>query len=159
MIFKKVAKRTNLNFTNDGTDFEIVHMFPYLGIVFFSTWGSFFNFQTNDALTGQALKAIFKLKLYMQKFTELHYFRYTSHPNSKFTDLESGILLKKLKNIHVHFCKSLLGVRLPTQNSFIYHDLSTMTLRNTCLTKITNYWFKIIKKMIVKKLKKFILWC
>ena len=47
---------------------EIVNKFFYLGISF-STGGSFT--ETHKTLSGQALKAIFKLNQYLYKFTDL----------------------------------------------------------------------------------------
>ena len=47
---------------------EIVNKFVYLGISF-STGGSFT--ETHKTLSGQALKAIFKLNQYLYKFTDI----------------------------------------------------------------------------------------
>ena len=69
MIFKKGgANKRNLSFTYSRVVIEIVKKFAYLGVVF-TTGGSFS--EMHDALSGQALKAIYKLKLYVNKFTDL----------------------------------------------------------------------------------------
>ena len=52
----------------DGNKIEIVKKFVYLGITF-TTWGSF-N-ETHKTLSGQGLKAIFKLNQYLYHFTDL----------------------------------------------------------------------------------------
>ena len=60
MIFRKEGTlRRNLNFEYNGENIEIVKKITYLGIVF--TTGSAFS-ETHEALSGQTLKAIFKLK-------------------------------------------------------------------------------------------------
>jgi len=35
----------------------------------------------------------------------------------------------KLENIHMHFCKSILGVRSQTNNNFIYGELGRYPFR------------------------------
>ena len=62
MVFRKggrLGRNTKLSF--NGTEIEFVNKFTYLGIVF-TPRGSFE--QTFEALSGQALKAIFKMKSY-----------------------------------------------------------------------------------------------
>ena len=60
VIFRKGgANKRNLSFTYSGVVIEIVKKFTYVGVVF-STGGSFS--ETHDAFSGQALKAIYKLK-------------------------------------------------------------------------------------------------
>ena len=60
MIFRKGGTlRRNLNFKYDNKDIEIVKFFTYLGVIF-TTGGPFY--ETHEALSGQALKAIVKLK-------------------------------------------------------------------------------------------------
>ena len=63
MVFRKggILPR-NLSFTFQGNMIEIVNKFVYLGISF-STGGSFT--ETHKTLSGQALKAIFKLNQYL----------------------------------------------------------------------------------------------
>ena len=48
-------------------DIDMVNKFTYLSVVF-TTRGSFS--ETHDTLAGQALKAIFKLKSLVNKFTD-----------------------------------------------------------------------------------------
>ena len=60
MIFRKRGTvRRDLKFMYAGKEIEIVKKFSYLGVVF-TTGGSFHA--THEALSGQAPKAIFKLK-------------------------------------------------------------------------------------------------
>ena len=69
MVFRKrgILPR-NLSFTFQGNMIGIVNKFVYLGISF-STGGSFT--ETHKTLSGQALKAIFKLNKYLYKFTDI----------------------------------------------------------------------------------------
>ena len=67
MIFREGGTlRRNLNFEYNGENIEIVKNFTYLGVVF--TTGRSFS-ETQEALSGQAPKAIFKLESYVNKFT------------------------------------------------------------------------------------------
>ena len=69
MSFKKGGRnRNDLNFKYEGFEVEIVNKFTFFGIVF-TTGGSFS--ETQEALAGQALKAIYKLKSYVYKFSDI----------------------------------------------------------------------------------------
>ena len=69
MIFRKGGRISQrLNFYYNNSIIEIVNKFSYLGIVF-TSGGSFSEAQST--LSGQALKAIFKLNKYLYKFTHI----------------------------------------------------------------------------------------
>jgi len=69
MVFRKSGRLTSLTqFYYNNEELEIVEKFSYLGIVF-STGGSFSDSQ--NALSGQALKAIFQMNKYLYKFTNI----------------------------------------------------------------------------------------
>ena len=149
MIFRKGGtNRRNVKFDYNGVNIDIVNKFTYLGVVF-TTGGSFS--ETHDALAGQALKAIFKLKSLVNKFTDFA----VSHMLGLFDKLILPILnysgevwgfskADVIERIHLRFCKQLLGVRVQTQNNFIYGELGRMSLRNYRFLSIMRYWFKIL---------------
>ena len=128
LIFKRGGRLSrNLIFTFDNREIEVVSKFNYLGVVF-TTGGSFV--ETHNALSGQAMKAIFKLKSYLYKFTNLS----IVHMLDLFDKLILPILnygsevwgftnVNKIERVHLQFCKQLLGVRQQTQNTFIYGEL------------------------------------
>ena len=69
LVFRKGGRlSSNLQFTYIGNNIEIVSKFCYLGIVFTSGGSSF---ETQKTLSGQALKAIFTLRKYLNSFTGL----------------------------------------------------------------------------------------
>ena len=69
MIFRKSGRLTVLtHFDYNNEELEIVGKFTYLSIVY-STGGSFSDSQ--NALSGQALKAIFQMNKYLYKFTNI----------------------------------------------------------------------------------------
>ena len=121
MIFRKgggCTLRRNLNFEYNGENIEIVKKFTYLGVVF-TTGGSFS--ETHEALSGQALKAIFKLKSYVNKFTNVS----VSHMLGLFdkfilpiltygTEVSGVSKADSIERIHSQFCKHLLGVKIQT---------------------------------------------
>ena len=61
------AKRRNVKFDYNCVNIDIVNKITYLDVVF--TTGGLFS-ETHDALAGQALIAIFKLKSLVNKFTD-----------------------------------------------------------------------------------------
>jgi hypothetical protein len=150
MVFKKGGRnQQNLRFLYGNTEIEIVNKFTYLGIVF--TVGGSFS-KTFEALSGQALKAIFKLNSYMQNFPNIS----VSHTLDLFDKLITPILsygcevwgfmeAKKIENIHLKFCKNLLGVRPQTQNNFVYGELGREQLIQLRMIRILKFWFKILK--------------
>lgn len=149
MVFRKGGQLPrNLSFTYEGSQIEIVKSFKYLGIVF-TTGGSFSESQ--NTLSGQAQKAIFKMNKYLYKFT----FISPKHKLELFDKLVMPILnyggevwgfgqANVIERVHLQFYKKLLGVKKTTQNDFVYGELG----RTNCLTKryllIIKYWFKIL---------------
>ena len=146
MIFKRAGRnRNNTRFLYNGTEIEIVNKFTYLGIVF-TTGGSFK--ETQNALAGQALKGIYKLKSYVYKLTDLT----LSHMIELFDKLILPILsygseisnVDKTERVHLQFCKQLLGVKTQTQTTFIYGELSSMPLQKMYFMSIIRFWIKIL---------------
>ena len=94
---------------------EIVSKFTYLGIVF-TTGGSFAEAQST--LSGQAQKAIFCMKKYLNKFVDVT----PSHYLELFDKLVSPVLnyasevwgfakANHIERVHLQFCKRLLSVK------------------------------------------------
>ena len=149
MVFRKggVLPR-NLEFYYGGNQIEIVKSFKYLGIIF--TAGGSFS-ETQNTLSGQAQKAIFKLNKYLYKFT----FIPPKHKLELFDKLITPILNygcevwgfiqgNSLERVHLQFCKQLLGVKKSTQNDFVYGELGRTTLITKRYLIIVKYWFKIL---------------
>ena len=144
-------------FTYDELEVEIVRKFTYLGIVF-TTGGSFS--ETQNALAGQALKAIYKLKSYVYKFSDIK----ISHMLDLFDKLILPILnygaevwgfaeSKVIERVHLQYCKHLLGVKAQTQNDFIYGELGRFPLQLCRINSIIRFWFKIIECPFEKYIK------
>ncbi|KAL4233737.1 hypothetical protein ACF0H5_008417 [Mactra antiquata] len=148
LIFKKGGTiRLNYDFTYDGQTIEIVSKFSYLGITF-SNSGSYKH--TIDTLSGQAIKAIYKMKSYLYKFVNIS----VKHRLELFDKLILPILnygaevwghldASPIENIHLKFCKELLNVRKQTQNNFVYGELGRVPLKVNRLIHIIRYWLKI----------------
>ena len=148
MIFQKGGRLpSNLVFTYEEHQLEIVKSFKYLGVVF-STGGSF-N-ETDIMLSGQARKAIFKMNSYLYKFTDLA----PRHTLELFDKLILPILNYAsevwgfnrgihTERTHLHFCKKLLGVKTSTQTNFVYGETGRCKLQNIRLLNIIKYWLKI----------------
>ena len=138
----------NTMFMYGENEVEIVRKFTYLGIVF-SPGGSFI--ETTKALSGQALKAIYKLQSYLYKFTDIS----VAHRLELFDKLILPILnygseiwgynrSNVVERIHLAFCKNALGVRKSTQNNLVYGELGRTPLIYKRYVSIIRYWLKII---------------
>ncbi|MES9880123.1 MAG: reverse transcriptase family protein, partial [Sedimenticola sp.] len=158
MIFRKGGRLpANLKFYYNNLEIEIVTKFSYLGVVF--TPGGSFS-EANNTLSGQAQKAIFKLNKYLQKFTELS----PKHVLDLFEKLVVPILnyagevwgfnhSNQIERVHLQFCKRLLGVKITTQNDFIYGELGRVSLRIGRFYNIIKYWFKVLQSNDRKYIK------
>ena len=84
----------------------------------------------HETLSGQALKAIFKLKSYVNKFTDfsvsnmLGLFDKLILPILTYGSEVSGFSkADNIERMHLQFCKHLLGVKIQTQNNFFTENL------------------------------------
>jgi len=148
LIFIKGGRLpNNLNFYYDGNHIEIVNKYSYLGIIF-TSGGSFT--ESHGTLSGQALKAIFKLRKYLYSYVNIT----VEHMLDLFEKIVKPILFYSaevwgfaratpIERVHTKFCKSVLGVKCNTQNDFIYGDLGRMDLHSQRLVCIVKYWLKI----------------
>ena len=149
MVFRKGGiLRRNLNFFYNGDTLEIVTKFTYLGIVF-TTGGSFSDAQVT--LSGQAQKAIYKLKRHLLKFENLS----IEHKFELFDKLITPILnygsevwgfsqAKNIERVHLQFAKSLLCVKNTCQNDFIYGELGRISYKTRRIFIIIKYWLKLL---------------
>jgi len=148
MIFKKGGQlRRNMNFAYKGEVIKIVKSFTYLGIVF-TTGGSFTS--TFETLAGQASKAVFKLNSYLLNFpsiniqTKLQLFDTLVLPilnyGSEIWGLNESMTLER---VHLSFCKKLLGVKIQTQNNFVYGELGRTSLIVRRAVNVIRYWLKV----------------
>lgn len=150
MVFRKGGNLPrNLSFNFQGKNIEIVKKFVYLGITF--TAGGSFT-ETHKTLSGQALKAIFKLNQYLFNFTNLS----PKHVLDLFDKLIVPILCyggevwgfskpNQQERIHLQYCKKILAVKKCTQNDFVYGELGRVSLQTRLYYSIINYWFKILE--------------
>ena len=159
MIFRKGgAVARNLEFSYNGNKIDIVNKFSYLGMVF-TTGGSFAC--ALATLSGQALKAIFKMNKYLYKFTNIS----VKHRLELFDKLVAPVLnygsevwgfqnADTIERVHMKFCKTILGVKKSTQNDFIYGELGRKSMLCNRQLVIYKYWFKILESKDSKYVKK-----
>lgn len=148
MIFRNAGRLPqNLMFFYQGSPIEIVSKFKYLGVVFSS--GGAFN-ENDKTTSGQALKAIFQMNKYLYKFTYIS-------PKIQF-DLFDKLVLPILnystevtgfnkgshcERVHLNYCKRLLGVKICTQNNFVYGKTGRLPLNALWQVNIVRYWLKL----------------
>ena len=135
-------------------ELEITDSFTYLGIVF--TCGGIFS-KTFDTLAGQALKAIYSLKKCLSRFPTtsikhtLDIFDKLIYPVLSYGSEVWGLRsTPQLEKVHLHFCKELLGVRIETQNNFVYGELGRTSLLCKRSVGVIRYWLKIVNMESVK---------
>ncbi len=51
----------------------------------------------------------------------------------------------QIERIHIRLCKQVLGVRLQTQNYFVYGELGRVPLINERIMCVLKYWFKMLQ--------------
>ena len=159
MIFRKGGRISQrLNFYYNNSIIEIVNKFSYLGIVF-TSGGSFSEAQST--LSGQALKAIFKLNKYLYKFThisvrdKLDLFDKLVLPILNYGNQIWGFNPgKAIKRIHLQFCKNILGVKKTTSTDFVYGELGRLPLQYHRFYDIIKYWVKLLYQSEQKYTKK-----
>lgn len=159
MIFRKGGRiPRNLAFYYNNSNIDIVSKFSYLGIDF-TPGGSFSEAQST--LSGQALKAIFKLNKYLYKFTNisvrdrLDLFDKLVAPILNYGNQIWGFIEgKDIERIHLQYCKNLLCVKKSTPNDFIYGELGRMPLQYNRYYDIINYWIKLLHTSENKYIKK-----
>ena len=147
----------NISFNFDGKNIEIVGKFVYLAITF--TTGGSFN-ETHKTLSGQCLKAIFKLNQYLYNFTDLSpydvldLFDKLVRPCLCYgAEVWGFSKIIQQERIHMQFCKKFLGVKRITQNDLVYGDLGRVTLQVYIFQSIVKYWFKILECENTKYIK------
>jgi hypothetical protein len=107
------------------------------------------------------LKAIYKLKSYLVKFTKID----VKHSLELFDKLVVPILnygceiwgfkeTNFIERIHLQYCKQLLGVRAQTQNNFVYGELGRTSLLSYRLICKVRYWFKILECECTKYIRR-----
>ena len=160
MVFRRGGFLSqNLKFYYNETEIAIVNTFSYLGIVF-STGVPFSACQ--KTLSGQALKAIYKLNSYLYNFTHIS----IRHRLELFDKLVTPIMNygsevwgfchgKQIERVHMLFCKQLLGVKTSTQNDFIYGELGRTNYYTRRIYIIIRYWLKVIHAEEHKYIKKY----
>ena len=136
VVFRKGGKLPeNLHFTYKREHIEIVNNFCYLGIVFTSGGSSF---ETQKTLSGQAQKAIFILRKYLNNFTALS----LTHIMDLFDKLITPILnygsevwgfypAKSVETTHMSFCKRMLKVKLLNHINELHQILRTQQVNIT----------------------------
>ena len=61
------------------------------------------------------------------------------------TEMSGCSKMDNIKRTHLQFCKHLLGVKIQTQNNFIYGELGRVPVRNYRSIVAIRYWFKILQ--------------
>ena len=148
IVFKKGRRSSRENWTYENVNIEVCNQIHYLGIIISSN-GSFYSAQ--NKLSEQATKAIFSMQKNLNKFVNLN----PSFQLDLFDKLISPILhyasevwgfhpAPSIERVHLRFCKRILGVKISTQNDFIYGELGRMPLYKMRLINIVKYWLKIV---------------
>ena len=133
--------------TYGGNEIEVLNSFNYLGVTLNYTGNFNLNTQT---LYGKGLKAmsvlVSNLKCYDTK-PKLALQLFDSFVSSTImygSEVWGFCNSKKLENIHVKFCKTVLGVRQSSSNVAVYGELGRYPIYINICTRIVKYWFKLL---------------
>ena len=150
IVFRNGGKLSSKEkFLYSGKTIDIVTHYKYLGIVFNSrlTWG-----HAIKELAGKANKAVSMIRHAMWKlgvFEHKAFFKI-------FDSLVVPILCygsevwgyeyqRKIEQVHINFCKSVLGVGKYASNSPVLGECGRLPLATRCYRRFIKYWLKILK--------------
>ena len=166
MVFSPLGRvPKNFYFKIKGQDMEIVQKFCYLGITISST-GSFHYTKKN--LHDKGAKALFPLVSTIKTFDlppmlSLALFRqlispiltygceiwgsYTQH-QLRSMELDKCFISEyavdnEIENVHLKFCKMLLGVKRNCSSLAVLGDLGKISVTMNTLTRIVTYWHRL----------------
>lgn len=150
VIFRKGGplKRED-RFTYNECELAVVSEFKYLGITF--TPGGAFT-RNQQVLADQARKALFTLTKCTVKFPDIspiemcQLFDKLVRPILEYGAEVWGFhSCKDIEQLHLSFCKNILGVRRSTPNDFVYNELGRLPLAFSRKVKIIKYWVKVLR--------------
>jgi hypothetical protein len=148
MIFsKKKVKKDKFKFTYNGCVLDVVDSFKYLGITF--------NYNNNfklckTTLLNQSSKAMYSLlckarKLNLPIDLQLELFDYLVLPVLNYgCEIWGSENCKILENLHLKFCKYILGVKNSTPSSVVYGELGRYPIDVSIKTRMIMYWYRLI---------------
>ena len=61
--------------------------------------------------------------------------------------------VSSVENVHLQFCKTLLGVRRQTMNKFVYGETGRTPIYYNLIVRVIKYWFKILKSAEINYVK------
>ena len=143
---KRGGVRLNESWLYGNESLDVVNDFNYLGVTLNYTGNFNLNVQT---LHGKALKAmnalLSRLKQYntMPKVALQLFDSFVSPILSYGCEVWGFSKSKQLENIHLKFCKNVLGVRQSTSNVAVYGELGRYPLYINRYIRIIKYWFKL----------------
>ena len=148
MVFKRGQLSKADKWFYGDHELSITTRLPYLGILITSN-GSFH--QAQITLSEQATKAIFKMYKNLNRFTGL----YPKFMMNMFDKMIAPILnyasevwgyhdAPHIERVHLKYCKRVLGVKLNTQNDFIYGELGRFPMKIIRIYNMVKYWLNIV---------------
>ena len=159
VIFRKGGRLAQADkWYYEGAEIEVVKSFKYLGLLF-TAGGSFA--ETQKTLAGQAMKAVFRVKQFMSKFTNmpprlwLHLFDVFVAPILNYAaELWGFHTAQDIERVHTKYCKNILHIRWNSMNALVYGELGRTDMRVVRLGLIINYWLKILQMPGTRYVKK-----
>lgn len=149
VVFKKggrVARDEKWNYRNK--DIDVVNCFKYLGIVFAQSGK--FN-MTQQTLADQAIKTLFTLKRYTNKFVNLSpimscqlfdvFIAPILNYASEVWGFHSACAVEK---VHLKYLKHLLCVKNTVPNMFVYGEFGRYPMLINRKVRILSYWCKLL---------------
>ena len=148
VIFSKGRKQSNMKFTLQEEELEIVDEYKYIGIVL-SKSGS--NVAAKKYIVEQANKAIFSLLQKIRNLSlpldiQIDLFNKTIKPILLYGCEVWGIgNLDIIERVQLKFYKNILNLKKSTPSFMIYGELGVTPLPIDIKTRILSYWAKLIE--------------
>ena len=148
VVFRKGNRGITETWHFGNKNLSTTNKFPYLGVLFTSN-GSFHQAQVT--LASQANKAVFMLYKKLSCFVNLK----PDFMMDMFDKFIAPILnygcevwgfhqAPNIEQVHLKFCKNVLGVKKCTQNDFVYGELDRLPMQIIRYIRILKYWLKIV---------------
>ena len=148
VIFRKGNRPVRYNWHFGDHPLHVTDKIPYLGLLF--TSNGLFR-QAQVTLSEQANKAVYMLYRRISSFSNLK----PDFMLDLFDKLIVPILnygcevwghhdAPNIEQVHLKFCKNILGVRKSTQNDFVYGELGRFPMHVSRKLRIIKYWLNIV---------------
>ena len=148
VVFRRGNQPVKESWYFGDTKLIVTNKIPYLGLLL--TSNGLFH-QTQLTLAAQANKAVFLLYRRLQGFINLKpefmldlFDKFITPVLNYGCEVWGFHQAPSIENVHLKFCKNILGVKKSTQNDFVYGELGRTPMQIIRYVRIIKYWLNIV---------------